>query len=82
MVMKYFDDQELVVCYMEGNEQVFEVFLFCYKDKIYCVVYNKVCDCELVEDIFQEVFVKIINILKLGNYNEEGKFFFWVMCIV
>lgn len=81
MAMKQLDDQELVALYMEGNEQAFEVLLLRHKDKIYRAVYNKVRDRELAEDIFQEAFVKIINTLKLGNYNEEGKFLPWAMRI-
>jgi RNA polymerase sigma-70 factor (ECF subfamily) len=41
----------------------------------------KVRDRDLAEDLFQETFVKIINTLKLGAYNEEGKFLPWAMRI-
>jgi RNA polymerase sigma-70 factor (ECF subfamily) len=41
----------------------------------------KLRDRDLADDIFQEAFVKIINTLKLGNYNEEGKFLPWAMRI-
>lgn len=79
--MKNLDDQQLVSIYLEGGEQAFEVLLLRHKDKIYRTIYNKVRDRELAEDIFQETFVKIINTLKLGNYNEEGKFLPWAMRI-
>ncbi len=81
MAMKNLDDQELVSLYMEGKEQAFEVLLLRHKDKLFRAIYNKVRDRELAEDIFQESFVKIINTLKLGNYNEEGKFLPWAMRI-
>lgn len=81
MAIKHLDDQELVSLYMEGKEQAFEVLLLRHKDKMYRAIYNKVRDRELAEDIFQETFVKIINTLKLGNYNEEGKFLPWAMRI-
>ncbi len=32
----------------------------------------------LAEDIFQETFIKVINILRAGKYNDEGKFAQWV----
>jgi RNA polymerase sigma factor (sigma-70 family) len=35
----------------------------------------------LAEDIFQETFIKIIHTLRLGNYNEEGKFGPWAVRI-
>lgn len=79
--MKNLDDQQLVSMYLEGYEQAFEVLLLRHKDKIYRTIYNKVRDSDLAEDIFQETFVKIINTLKLGNYNEEGKFLPWAMRI-
>lgn len=81
MAMNYLDDQELVHAYLEGNEQAFEVLLLRHKDRIYRTIYSKVRDRDLAEDIFQEAFVKIIHTLKLGNYNEEGKFLPWAMRI-
>jgi RNA polymerase sigma-70 factor (ECF subfamily) len=44
-------------------------------------VYLKLRDADLAQDIFQETFVKIINTLKAGSYNEEGKFLPWAMRI-
>ena len=35
-------------------------------------------DEALAEDIFQDTFIKVINTLKAGKYNEEGKFLPWV----
>ncbi|HRP54114.1 MAG TPA: sigma-70 family RNA polymerase sigma factor [Fluviicola sp.] len=81
MAMKNLDDQSLVRFYLEGNEKAFEVLLLRHKDRIFRAVYAKVKDRDLAEDIFQETFVKIINTLKLGNYNEEGKFLPWAMRI-
>jgi RNA polymerase sigma-70 factor, ECF subfamily len=81
MAMKYLDDQQLVQCYLEGNEQAFEVLLLRHKDKIFRSIYNKVRERDLAEDLFQEAFMKIIQTLKLGNYNEEGKFLPWAMRI-
>src|ERR1017187_6121452 len=33
---------------------------------------------DLAEDVFQETFFKVINTLRKGQYNEEGKFLPWV----
>ena len=38
-------------------------------------------DEDLTNDIFQDTFIKVINTLKKGKYNEEGKFLPWVMRI-
>ena len=81
MLLKRMDDHELISAYIHGNEQAFEVLLMRHKDKLFRFIYLKLRDRELAEDIFQEVFVKIINTMKLGNYNEEGKFLPWVLRI-
>lgn len=75
------DDRELITAYIDGNEKAFEVLLMRHKDKIYRFIYLKIRNQELAEDIFQEAFVKIINTLKIGSYNEEGKFLPWAMRI-
>ena len=41
------------------------------------IVKNK----ELADDIFQDTFIKVINTIRGGTYNEEGKFLQWVMRI-
>ena len=35
---------------------------------------NTLKDKAAAEDVFQDTFIKVINTLKKGNYNEEGKF--------
>lgn len=81
MIMKRMDDRELITSYIDGNEKAFEALLMRHKDKIYRFVYLKLRDADLAQDIFQETFVKIINTLKAGSYNEEGKFLPWAMRI-
>lgn len=81
MSMKSFSDQQLVVLYQKGDNKAFEVLLLRHKSKIFRFIYLKVKDYELANDLFQEVFVKIINTLRAGNYNEEGKFLPWAMRI-
>lgn len=81
MAMKRLDDRDLISLYIGGDEKAFEVLLLRHKDKIYRFIYLKVRNHDLAEDIFQEAFVKIINTLKLGAYNEEGKFLPWAMRI-
>lgn len=75
------EDQELVKVYQSGNESAFEVLLMRHKNRVYNYIYSKIRDHALAQDIFQDVFVKIIQTLKKGNYNEEGKFLPWAMRI-
>lgn len=81
MSIQFQDDHQLVKQYIDGDEQAFQTLLLRHKDRIFRSIYNKVRDYDLAEDIFQEAFIKIIQTLKLGNYNEEGKFLPWAMRI-
>ncbi|MDH3652028.1 MAG: sigma-70 family RNA polymerase sigma factor [Saprospiraceae bacterium] len=76
-----YTDQELINHYLEGNERAFEELLDRHRNKIYTSIYLFVKDQSLAEDIFQEVFIKIINTLRSGKYNHEGKFVQWAMRI-
>ncbi len=75
------DDRDLVTAYINGDEKAFEALLMRHKDKIYRFINMKVRDGALEQDIFQDAFIKIVNTLKAGNYNEEGKFLPWAMRI-
>jgi RNA polymerase sigma factor (sigma-70 family) len=81
MNIKALSDQELIELYLTGNENSFEVLLTRHKNKIYTSIYLFVKDHDLAEDIFQEVFIKIIDTLRKGKYNHEGKFLQWAMRI-
>ncbi len=76
-----YTDQELITQYLDGNERAFEELLTRHKSEIYTSIYLFVKDQSLAEDIFQEVFIKIINTLRSGKYNHEGKFVQWAMRI-
>jgi RNA polymerase sigma factor (sigma-70 family) len=81
MNVSQISDQELIYSYLKGNDKSFEVLLNRHKDKIVASIYMFVKDVELAEDIFQEVFIKIIDTLRKGKYNHEGKFIQWAQRI-
>ena len=74
-------DHQLIALYLEGNELAFEELLSRHKAKIYTSIYLFVKDKDLADDIFQEVFIKIIDTLRKGKYNHEGKFVQWALRI-
>ncbi len=74
-------DSELVSSYINGDEKSLEILIKRHKQRIYSFIYSKVLDRDLTEDVFQDTFIKVIRTLKLGNYNEQGKFVSWVMRI-
>jgi RNA polymerase sigma factor (sigma-70 family) len=81
MQVTLLNDHQLIASYLEGNERAFKVLLDRYQQKIYTSIYLFVKDDSLAQDIFQEVFIKIINTLRSGKYNHEGKFGQWAMRI-
>jgi RNA polymerase sigma-70 factor (ECF subfamily) len=81
MHLKLLDDKELVELYINGQEVCFEILLERHKRKVFTKILLMVKDRATSEDIFQDVFIKVVNTLKSGKYNEEGKFLPWVMRI-
>lgn len=81
MSMQTLSDQELIKSYLEGSERSFQVLLNRHKEKIYTSIYLFVKDHNKADDLFQEVFIKIIKTLRAGKYNHEGKFVQWAMRI-
>ncbi len=78
MEFKETSDQDLVHLYISGSEAGLAELIRRYQAKIYTSIYLLVKDEYLAEDIFQDTFIKVINTLKAGKYNEEGKFLPWV----
>ena len=74
-------DADLIVSYIQGNEHCFEVLLAKHKQRVYSFIFSKVMNRDITEDIFQDTFIKVIQTIKKGKYNEEGKFLPWVLRI-
>jgi len=74
-------DQELVTLYISGKDLAFEQLMARHKNRVYTKIYLMVKDREVTEDIFQDCFIKVINTLRKGKYNDEGKFLPWVLRI-
>ncbi|AHM61518.1 ECF subfamily RNA polymerase sigma-70 factor [Flammeovirgaceae bacterium 311] len=75
------NDSELVLSYKNGNEEAFKTLVERHKSRIYTAVYLIVKDAEIAEDLLQDSFVKAINTIQSGRYNEEGKFLPWILRI-
>jgi RNA polymerase sigma factor (sigma-70 family) len=81
MSIQSLSDTELVQLYTSGNEQSLAVLLERHKNRIFTSIIVVTKNRALSEDIFQETFLKVIQTLKRGQYNEEGKFLPWVLRI-
>jgi RNA polymerase sigma-70 factor (ECF subfamily) len=77
MVLSSLSDSELIRLYINDNERAFAVLLKRYKNQVYKFIYLKVKDADLANDIFQDSFIKVVQNIKAGKYNEEGKFLPW-----
>jgi len=81
MQVQPLNDQQLIDAYLAGDEAAFSNLLHRHKAKIYSSIYMFTKDRELADDLFQDVFIKIIDTLRKGKYNHEGKFLQWAMRI-
>ena len=75
------NDQQLVHLYIDGNTDALSTLVNRYKDRIYTSIYLLVKDKYMAEDLFQEVFIRIIDTLRSGRYTDEGKFLSWALRI-
>ena len=60
-------DEQLAVCYMEGNNRAFDLLLQRTQNGLFTYILFVVHDNDTANDIFQETFVKAIT------YPCEGK---------
>ena len=81
MLNSVLSDQELVKNYLNGDNASFEILLTRHKSRVFAFIMSKIKNRDLSEDIFQDTFIKVINSLQKGKYNEEGKFLPWMMRI-
>ena len=79
--MNSLTDPQLIHIYLEGDADALSTLVDRHKDKIFTSIYLLVKDKFLAEDIFQDTFIKVIDTINSGRYNEEGKFLPWVMRI-
>jgi len=74
-------DLDLIRSFQAGDTEAFDVLVTRYKERIYSSILFFVKDTYLAEDLFQDVFIKIIDTLKNKRYTEEGKFLPWALRI-
>lgn len=74
-------DNELIASFCDGDMKALENLINRYKDRIYTSIFFLVKDKYLAEDLFQDVFIKIIDTIRQNRYNDEGKFLSWALRI-
>ena len=53
-------DEQLAIGYMAGDNKAFDELLRRYKNKVFSSVYNMINDRLAAEDVFQDIFIRII----------------------
>ena len=81
MLLSNLSDKELVSKYVKGDNSSFEILLSRHKNRVFVFIMSKIKNKDISDDIFQDTYVKVVNSLQKGKYNEEGKFLPWVMRI-
>jgi RNA polymerase sigma-70 factor (ECF subfamily) len=74
-------DYELIQRFIKGEESCFEQLINRHKNKVFAYISLYIRDQALAEDLFQDTFMKVIQSVKSGKYQDNGKFISWVMRI-
>ena len=74
-------DSQLVQEFRNGNDKALEFLIWRYKEKVFSSILFLVKDKYLAEDLFQDTFIKVVDMIRDGSYTEEGKFLAYVVRI-
>ena len=61
-------DRELIRAYRNGEDRAFETLLNRYQQGVFTKIHFVVRDEEIANDLFQDVWIKVVQILKTGRY--------------
>jgi RNA polymerase sigma factor, sigma-70 family len=71
-------DDDLVHLYAAGCNEAFNELLMRYDAYVHTYIRYSISDEDQVEDVFQEVFIKVMLTIRQGRYTAEGKFKSWL----
>ncbi len=77
--MKTYTDEQLVTNYLKGDEESLEILIKRYLKPIYSFTFRFIGNGQEVEDITQDVFIKIWRNLK--KFDKNKKFKTWIFAI-
>ena len=72
-------DTQLISVFRKGDVAALETLVNRHKDSVYSTITYMVKDHHVADDIFQEVFLRVIDKLNNNNYNDDGRFSSWVI---
>ena len=77
-------DDQLLAAYAErGDQFAFQQLVNRHKDRVYGFILGMVHDTELANDLFQDTFLKVIDVMhrRRSGYTPQGKFLGWILMI-
>ncbi len=81
VIVPSISEKELIGRFMDGDINALESLIKIHQKRIYSYIMTIVKDESLANDLFQDTFIKVINTLRAGSYNDQGKFIHWVLRI-
>lgn len=74
-------DYELITSFINGDERSIELLILRHKSKVYSYISLYIRSRDLADDIFQDTFLKVVQSIRAGRYQDDGRFISWVMRI-
>ena len=74
-------DYELITGFINGDERSMELLILRHKSKVYSYISLYIRSRDLADDIFQDTFMKVVQSIRAGRYQDDGRFLSWVMRI-
>lgn len=74
-------DYELITSFINGDERSIELLILRHKSKVYSYISLYIRSRDLADDVFQDTFLKVVQSIRAGRYQDDGKFVSWVMRI-
>lgn len=74
-------DYELISDFINGDEKSIELLILRHKNKVYSYINLYIRNRDISDDIFQDTFLKVVQSIRLGKYQDDGRFLSWVMRI-
>ena len=78
-VFSNLEDEDLMAHYQKGENMAFDVIYLRYKDRVYSYLRKRLYDPEVVDDLFQGVFVKFHK--SRDRYNSDFPLLKWIYTI-
>lgn len=75
------NDRTLLGRYLAGDSSAMSQLIERHSRRVRDYIRMMVKDRDLVEDIFQETFIKVVRVIDSGRYADHGKFLSWVLRI-